>query len=193
MHKAIIVMGPPGSGKGTQAEFIANHIGAVWYDTGTKIREHLANDEMFSKEAEDYKAGRLVDPNEVLRMVLDDVKGIFVSQKSIVLSSSPRSLTEAFGSGEGGLMHLLHDTYGIDDILVFHIYIPIEESVKRNVKRGEGRIDDLPEVIKTRYEDQYVKSVVPTIEAMKFHGYNVIDIYGMPSPEEIFEGIKKYL
>ncbi|MCR4261236.1 MAG: nucleoside monophosphate kinase [Candidatus Colwellbacteria bacterium] len=186
-------MGPPGSGKGTQAEFIANHIRAVWYDTGTKIREHLASDEMFSEEAEDYKAGKIVNPNKVLKMVLDDIKGVFASQKSIVLSSSPRSLTEAFGSGEGGLMHLLHDTYGRNNILVFHIFIPIEESIKRNTKRKDGRIDDLPEVIKARYEDQYIKSVVPTIEAMETDGYNIIDIDGMPSPEEIFEGIKKYL
>src|SRR3989344_4223170 len=186
MHKAIIVMGPPGSGKGTQAKFIANHIGAVWYDTGTKIREHLASgDRLFEGYAKDYAKGKLMDPNSTLQMVLADIKGVFASKKSVVFSSSPKSIAEAFGSGEGGLMHLLHDTYGMENILIFYLHIPIGESIRRNSKRTDGRTDDSPETIKVRYEEQYRKSVVPTIEEIRKHGYNVIDIDGMPSPKEI--------
>src|SRR3989338_4851131 len=108
MSKAIVVIGPPGSGKGTQAELIAGHIGGVWYDTGTKIREHLAKgDVLFDGYAKEYAEGKLMDPNITLQMVLADIKEVFASKKSVVLSSSPKSVTEAFGSGEGGLMHLL--------------------------------------------------------------------------------------
>ena len=194
MSKAIIVTGPPGSGKGTQAQLIAKHIQGVWYDTGTHIRERLARGEVLKEGYEkEYTAGKLLDPNVTLRMVLGDTKEIFASRQSVVFSSSPKSVTEAFGSGKGGLMHMLHDTYGMENIFIFHIHIPVEESIKRNVKREGGRTDDNAETIRSRYENQYRKLVVPAIEAMKTHGYNVIDIDGMPSPEEVFESIKKYL
>ena len=121
--KAIVVTGPPGSGKGTQAELIANHIGGVWYDTGTELRKRFAKDEELNeKYAKAYAAGETLDSHEILLMVLEDIKGVFAVRKSIVLSGSPKSTTEAFGSGEGGLMHLLHDTYGQENILIFHIH-----------------------------------------------------------------------
>ena len=196
MPKAIIVVGPPGAGKGTQAQFIADHIGGVWYDTGTKIRERLAKGEdLGGREYAQggYASGKLLDPNKTLRMVLGDIKGVFASRKSVVLSGSPRSMTEAFGSGEGGLIHLLHDTYGRENIFIFNIHIPIEESIERNMKRKDSRVDDTPETIRVRYEDQYEKSVVPMIEAMKTHGYQIIDIDGTPPPGKVFESIKKHL
>lgn len=190
--RAIIITGPPGAGKGTQAKYVADYIGGVWYDTGSKIRERIAKGEQLA-EGYVYSTGQLLDPNATLRMVLGDVKEVFATHKSIVFSGSPRSVTEAFGSGEGGLMHLLHDTYGIENVMVFHVVIPLEESIMRNIKRNEKRSDDTPETITRRYEEQYEQSVVPTIESMRSHGYNVIDIDGMPSPEEVFESIKKYL
>jgi len=190
--RAIIIIGPPGAGKGTQAKFVADHIGGVWYDTGSKIRERLARGEQLA-EGYVYSTGKLLDPNATLRMVIGDVREVFATQKSIVFSGSPRSITEAFGSGEGGLMHLLHDTYGMENVFVFHILIPVEESIKRNTQREGKRPDDTPETIKLRYEEQYEQSVVPTIQAIRDHGYYVVDIDGTPSPEEVFESIKKYL
>ncbi|KKU19002.1 MAG: Adenylate kinase [Parcubacteria group bacterium GW2011_GWA1_47_11] len=194
MSRAIIITGPPGSGKGTQAKLVAEYIGGVWYDTGAKIRERLARGEVLDKGyVEGYAVGKLLDPNKTLKMVLGDIKEVFASQKSVVLSSSPKSTIEAFGSGDDGLMHMLRDTYGMENILIFRIHIPLEESIKRNMKREDGRVDDTPETIKSRYEDQYGKSVAPTIEAIKAQGYNVIDIDGIPSPEEVFESIKQHL
>ena len=195
MPKAIIVMGPPGAGKGTQAQFIAEHIGGVWYDTGAKIRERLAKGEILDKEyvKEGYAAGKLLDSNKTLNIVLEDIKEVFASKKSVVLSGSPRSINEAFGSGQGGLMHMLEDTYGKENVLVFSIHIPIDESIKRNMKRKDGRNDDTPKTIKVRYQEQYKQSVVPTIEAMKIHGCKIIDVDGTPTPEKVFRSIKKHL
>lgn len=195
MPKAIIVTGPPGAGKGTQAQFITNHIGGIWYDTGAKIRERLARGEILDKEytKKGYAAGKLLDANKTLNIVLGDIKGVLTSHKSIVLSSSPKSVTEAFGSGQGGLMHMLEDTYGKENVIVFNIHVPIDESIKRNMKREDNRRDDTPETIKVRYQDQYEQSVVPAIEAMETHGYQIIDIDGMLSPREVFESIKRHL
>ena len=188
-------MGPPGAGKGTQAQLIAEHIGGVWYDTGAKIRERLARGEISDEEyaKRGYASGKLFDPNKTLNMVLGDIKEVFASKRSVVLSGSPRSINEAFGSGQGGLMHMLEDTYGKENVLIFAIHIPIDESLKRNVGRKDGRKDDSLETIKVRYEEQYEQSVLPTIEAMKIHGCKVIDVDGMPSPEKIFKNIKKDL
>lgn len=185
-------MGPTGAGKGTQAQFITDHIGGVLYDTGSRIRERLAKDPA-SLGGYDHSEGKLLDPERTRQMVLTDTAEICKSGKSIVFSGSPRSMLEAFGTKDDGLMNLLDEIYGRENITLFSLYITVEEAITRNTKRGEGRDDESPETIRTKYKVQYEDSVAPMLQEIRNRGYNVIDIDGMSSREEVFVQIRKYL
>jgi len=191
MAKAIMVMGPPGSGKGTQAQFVADTIGATHYDTGARLRELIAAGKVPDSN---YNQGKLVDPFVVAKIVIDDVRPLAEKGESVVFSGSPRSLEEAFGDEtHSGLIPLLEEIYGKENIMGFILNISVEEAIERNSKREGGRIDDDPQIIKRRYEEQYLQKVAPTIEEMRKQGFKIIDIDGMPAPDVVSTSIKSQL
>ncbi|MEX2054316.1 MAG: nucleoside monophosphate kinase [Candidatus Colwellbacteria bacterium] len=191
MSKAILVMGPPGSGKGTQANFITHMIGARQYDTGSRLRGLVAAGELDPEQIDD---GVLVTPDLVREIVKKDLQQFIDKNESIILSGSPRSITEAFGNEkQEGLIPFLERAYGKDNVLVFVLDITVEEAIDRNAKRTDGRSDDTPEVIRKRFEEQYGEKVTETLGAMKDRGYKIIDIDGMPSADRVSQKIKEHL
>ncbi|MDD5710550.1 MAG: nucleoside monophosphate kinase [Candidatus Colwellbacteria bacterium] len=189
--KAIIVTGPPGAGKGTQATYIADELGLVHYDTGSKLRELIATGQI--AEGGHFE-GKLNDPAEVREIVKKDVLAIAKSGRGVVLSGSPRTLLEAFGDiNNEGLVNLLERLYEKQNVIIFSIEISLEESIERNTKRGEGRFDDKEDVIRLRYKEQYEENIIPTIKVIEEAGFRVIHIDGAPSREEVFADIKKHL
>ncbi len=193
MRKAVIIFGPPGSGKGTQSEYIIKELGGglVEYDTGQRMRDLIAAGII---DDQGHSQGKLNDPNMVREIIKKDIGEIIQQDKGVVFTGSPRSIVEAFGDrGQEGLIDFLEREYGKDNLIFFSIEIPLEESIKRNLIRGEGRVDDDPEVIRRRYEDQYLKSVVPTIQEVKKRGFHVVRIDGVPSRPEVFVQIKQHL
>ncbi|MDZ4231513.1 MAG: nucleoside monophosphate kinase [Patescibacteria group bacterium] len=190
MPKAIMVMGPPGSGKGTQAQFIADTIGATHYDTGARLRELIAAGEVPDGN---YNTGKLVDPFFVAKTVIGDITALVQKGESIVFSGSPRSLEEAFGDeSHQGLIDLLGEQYGMEGVVVFLLNIPVEESIKRNTKRGRDETDSA-QIIPIRYEEMYKQRIVPAVEEMRRRGYKIIEIDGMPALEAVSASIKPYL
>src|SRR4030042_4476970 len=99
---SIMIMGPQGSGKGTQAELIAKKVNLVHFDTGQYLRAILydsasKNDKIIQREHKLNEAGILNTPSWVLKIMIQAVKKIAVLKKGIVFSGSPRTFYEAFG------------------------------------------------------------------------------------------------
>ncbi len=92
----IILLGPPGSGKGTQAELMRDKLGFTHYSTGEVFRDHIKRKTPVGLEVEEYvSSGRLV-PDEV---VLEAVNA-FVSEhieQPVVFDGFPRTITQAEG------------------------------------------------------------------------------------------------
>lgn len=192
MEKFIFVSGPPGSGKNTQAKFICEELGYTHFDSGDMVRRLINSGEL--DQGENLEKGLLMPIERVLFFAKEEVKKMLSNGvKGLVISGIPRSQEQAFGIGEErGIIDWLDEVFGKTELLFFHIEIPEEESIKRNLKRGEGRKDDNPESLKTRMRE-YQRETAPTFSDLKERGYKVVDIDGRPSREEVFAAIRKHL
>ena len=197
-RKVFIFYGPPGAGKGTQAAKIAEEFGYVHFDSGKYIEKFIndpknKNSAVAKRERAKFMSGKLCTTSWLVRIVSKEVKELDHKNQGIVFSGSPRTKEEAFGAdGEkGGLVRLLGKLYGLENIFVFFLDIPVEESVKRNSKRGRPGLDE-PAVIRVRYRE-YRKMTFPIAKEMKKFGLKVIHIDGSPSVSAITKEVKKNL
>ncbi|MEK7593319.1 MAG: nucleoside monophosphate kinase [Patescibacteria group bacterium] len=138
---AIIIFGPPGSGKGTQAQLLAEKLNLVHFDSGSYLRQVYYNpkykkNKIVQKEKRLSESGKLNTPEWVLRIITDKTKKIEKLNESVIFSGSPRTLFEAFGDKKHkGLMKILEGFYGKKNIRVFILNISEKESIRRNSKR----------------------------------------------------------
>lgn len=141
MRKAIIIYGPPGAGKGTQANLLAGKLGLIHFDTG-KYLEQLVHDPTLQKDPEIKKSreifdsGALVDPPFVLKITSQKTAEIASSGFGVVFSGSPRTVFEAFGDKKNkGLVEILEKLYGKAKIKVILLKINPQKSILRNKNR----------------------------------------------------------
>jgi len=220
MKEVIHVMGPPGSGKGTQAEFIASQIDGVHFDTGKYLEGLIKTNSplLTEKQKKEFDEGILLDPMTFLGLAKKRVEEIHKDGASVIFSGSPRTILEAFGNEEtGGLMDFLSRLYGKENVMIFKLNVPAEVSIDRNSNRlvcskckkvfmkGTGlekcdkcggklykRTLDKPEVIKVRLEE-YHERTEPIFRKLEEDGYKIIDIDGTPMPDGVSKNIEKYL
>jgi adenylate kinase len=128
----IILVGPPGSGKGTQAELLRDRMGFVHYSTGEVFRDHIARKTTVGLEVEEYVvSGRLV-PDEVVL----DVVNAFVAEhagKPVLFDGFPRTVPQAEGLDAVLAEHDLH----VDRAIL--VDLADEEVVKRLTARRQCR------------------------------------------------------
>jgi adenylate kinase len=218
---AIIIYGPPGSGKGTQANLLADKFNLTHFNTG-KFVESIVHDPTRQKEAvvqrerKLFDEGKLMTPSFVLREVVEKVKGIAKAGFGVVFSGSPRNIYEA-----KGLIPILERHYGKKNIFVFELCLPPEECVKRNSERmmcsvcgftllvkyypsahpkycpvcaGSfyKRTLDNKKVIMVRLKE-YRDRTEPMRGFLKKRGYHVRFIDGRPAPYKIFLKLDDYI
>jgi adenylate kinase len=214
---AVIIYGPPGSGKGTQAEFAAKKLGLIHFDTG-KFCESVVHDpsrqkeKAIQRERKLFDTGILMTPGFVLKEVSRAVAKIAKAGWGVTFSGSPRTEYEA-----KGLMPILEKLYGKKNIFAFVLKIPAKDSVSRNSRRvickacgaplltkyypsknykhcpicgGQfyRRTLDNPATIKVRLQE-YANRTKPVFEILKKRGYRLIEIDGRPAPYKVFNKI----
>ena len=146
----LILFGPPGSGKGTQAQLLVNRHGFLHISTGDMFREELGNNTPLGQKARSYMdRGHLV-PDEVVIGMLGKRVEENPDVEGIIFDGFPR--TEAQAMALNDLMSRL-DTQ-INALILLDV--GEDEVVRRILGRGatSGRTDDLKEdTIRTRYEN----------------------------------------
>src|SRR3989344_6135817 len=116
---AVIIYGPPGSGKGTQANMVADAVDAVHLDTG-KVCEAFVHDpkrqanKVVKRERKLFDTGILMSPRFVFSIISSEVKRIAKAGVGVVFSGSPRTMYEA-----ERLIPVLEKLYGRKNIFVF--------------------------------------------------------------------------
>jgi adenylate kinase len=151
----IVLVGPPGAGKGTQAARLSERLDAPHISTGDLFRENMKNETELGKEAQRYvDAGDLV-PDEVTVGMVKDRLAQPDAQSGFLLDGFPRNAAQA-QELESVLSEL---GQRLDAVLVFEV--DDEELIKRLTSRG--RSDDTEETIRHRQE-VYRSETEPLIE-----------------------------
>ncbi len=181
----IILFGPPGAGKGTQAEKLISRFNIPHLSTGNIFRSNIKNQTPLGKKVKAIlDDGKLVPDETVVEIVTDELQKDEY-QKGVVLDGFPRTVIQATA-----LDKFFSDNGSRIDAFVT-LSVPEEELISRILSRGEGRSDDTPEKIKTRLQ-VYRNETEPVLNHYKKQNLvKVID--GVGSIDEIFDRILKAL
>ena len=179
----LVLLGAPGSGKGTQAARLKDHLQVPHISTGDLLRAEVAAGSRLGLEAKGIMArGELVSDAILLGMLEDrfsrpDTRGGFI------LDGYPRNLAQA--DALDGLLSRMGQPF---DYAV-QLEVPTELLVERIAGRAaaEGRADDNPESVRKRL-DVYDSQTAPVIEFYRQHGQlTVVD--GVGTLDEVFTRI----
>lgn len=222
MKIAVMIYGPPGSGKGTQANLVADKLGLLHFNTGKYVElivhdPESQDDPEIKKRRREFDTGKLIHPPWILKIVKGAMRKIGKAGMGVVFSGSPRTLLEA-----RGLVPLLEKTYGRKNIYAIAIKVRAETSIKRNSTRlvcdlcnnailgalklciSSGtlcpvcgsrlrrRTLDTPNTIKVRLEE-YTARTEPIFAFLEERGYKVYKVDGESLPEGVFRSITKIL
>ncbi len=185
----VLLLGPQGSGKGTQAKRIASNYGIPHIATGDIIREMKELDSDLGRELKEvYDRGDLVSDELMIRLISDRL-GRGDTVPGFVLDGFPRTMPQAVA-----LDALLDDLgRGIDVVLEFQIP-DREQLLERMLKRAaeENRSDDTPEAIGRRLE-LYDRETAPLTEYYRTSRGNVCGIHADRPVEGVFHEIETTL
>ena len=181
----IILFGPPGAGKGTQAEKMVTHFEIPHLSTGNIFRENIKNETELGKKVKSIMAdGRLVPDETVVELVVDELSKDKY-RNGVILDGFPRTVNQAES------LDYFFAASGKEVDAFITLTVPEDELVIRILSRGQGRADDTPKKIKTRLQ-VYHDETEPVLNHYQKKG-SVIEIDGIGSIEEIFNRIDSAL
>ena len=163
----VVLLGPPGAGKGTQARKLSEKLGIPQVSTGELFRSNIENGTKLGLEAKRYlDAGDLV-PADLTNQLVDDRLNEPDAANGFILDGYPRSLEQAKA------LHEMLERRGTDIDAVVEFRVSEAELLER--LKGRGRADDTDEVILNRmkvYRDEtaplleYYSDELKTVDAV---------------------------
>ena len=179
---AIVLLGPPGSGKGTQAARLRDELGFLPLSTGDLLREaRAAGSELGQRAAEYMDRGELV-PDDVVVGVLRDALGD-LRDRPILLDGYPRTVAQA-----DALATALEDR---DLTGAVFIDVPDDVVVERISCRHQGRADDDPETVRERLR-VYHRETEPLVSYYDERGL-LRRVDGAGDPDEVHQEVLRGL
>jgi adenylate kinase len=183
----ILLLGPQGSGKGTQAKRICEGYGIPHIATGDMLRAAMAaGTELGRKVKPIYDSGGLV-PDDLMIELIRERLAEDDTENGFVLDGFPRTMAQA-----EALDPILRQI-GKELNVVFVLQLSDELCIERLLKRAqlEGRVDDTPDAIAKRLEI-YRRETEPLIEWYRIRS-NVVTVHGDRSVNEVFAEIQRAL
>jgi adenylate kinase len=183
----IILFGPPGAGKGTQAKYLVKKLNNFQISTGDILREEIKNNSDIGKKIIDVmNDGRFVS-DDIVNQLLE--KQVFDPQKKnkLIFDGYPRSINQAKN------LDLLLDTSNQKIDFVFFLNVNKETIIKRIKKRKilEKRSDDELDTILKRY-DTYMETTKPVLDFYSKNS-NFHEIDGSDEIEQITNKIDTFI
>ena len=184
--EVLLLVGPPGAGKGTQAEKLARARRLTKLSTGDMLRDHVKRETDVGRVAKQVmEAGQLVSDELIVAMVRSELEE--ASAVRVLLDGFPRTTVQA--EALDGLLQELDAAITAAILLE----VDVDELVARLVKRAEeqGRTDDNEETIRTRMQ-VYTEQTAPLLEYYEVRG-KLRRVTGTGTVEEVFANISEVL
>jgi adenylate kinase len=184
--EVLLLVGPPGAGKGTQAEKLARARRLKKLSTGDMLRDHVKRGTELGRRAKAImEAGELVPDEVIVGMVRDDLAAM--APVRVLLDGFPRTTAQA-----EALERLLSERDATITAAVL-LEVDTEELVARLVKRAaeQGRTDDNEATVRTRM-NVYSAQTAPLISYYEATG-KLRRVDGVGSVEEVFARISEVL
>lgn len=180
----VVILGAPGSGKGTQAVRLAKKWNLRHISTGDLLREAVAQKTPLGKQVEGIMAkGELVPDEVVLKLTQEAISDPAIGSEfdGWILDGFPR--TEAQAVGLEDVLSTMREI--VDAVIVLEVDPDIVAD--RMVKRADGRDDDKPETIRKRLE-VYNEATLPILDLYE-QRYDVYTVDGSNTIEQVTEEI----
>lgn len=160
----IIMLAPPGAGKGTQGERIATRYGVPHISSGDIFRAQVASGSPLGQRLKDYlDAGDLVPDDLVLELIADRIVSAANDEGGYILDGFPRTLPQA--EAAAGIARRTNASAQA----ALYLDAPPEVLIARMTRRGENRADDSEQIARHRLE-VYAKNTQPLIEYYRGRG-----------------------
>ena len=182
----IVLFGPPGSGKGTQAMKLRDAHSLMHISTGDIFRNEIKNETPLGLEAKKYlDAGQLVPDEVTIKMLASFVeKNMHGNSRGIIFDGFPRTVTQA-----EALDKFLEEKK-MPVMKVLALEVDDEELIKRILLRGKdsGRSDDSDTAVIRKRIEVYNNQTAPLKQYYKKQG-KFVSLKGVGSVEEIFSSL----
>ncbi len=183
----VLLLGPQGSGKGTQAQRIAEEYGLVHIATGEMFRAAIAAGSPLGRRVAPILATGELVPDDVTIALIRERLAQEDAGAGFILDGFPRTLTQA----EALDAMLREDGRELD--VIFELQLDDEICVQRLLRRAavEGRVDDTPTVIRNRLET-YHQDTEPLVEHYRATG-KLVGLHADRTISEVFAEIQQAL
>ena len=184
----LVLFGPPGAGKGTQAEFLINSYGLIHLSTGDLLRSEIAAGTILGLKAKSFMdKGELVTDAVVIGMIKSKLDSSH-DAKGFIFDGFPRTVAQA-----KELDKLLNEN-GTPISGMLSLEVEKEELINRLLSRGKisGRADDQDQSVIENRINVYNEKTLPLIEYYKPQG-KYYGINGMGTIEEIAGRLKEVI
>lgn len=181
MSQVIVLFGPPGCGKGTQAARLTEALGVPHVSTGDMFRDHLSRETDLGKQVKSIMdAGKLV-PDEITDAMVRDRLARPDVEPGVLLDGYPRNVAQA-----AELNTILADL-GRKVQAVVAIEVESEVAVQRILERGKdsGRADDQNETVVRDRQGTYDEDTAPCIPFYEEAGTTVHHVDGIGTIDEV--------
>lgn len=183
----VLLLGPQGSGKGTQAKRIQGEYGIPHIATGDMLRNAIAQKTQLGRKVKPIlESGELVPDDLMIDLIRERLEQPDTAE-GFILDGFPRTPAQA------DALDAMLSEIGRELSIVFEFQLPDQIATERLLRRAEleNRTDDTPEVIARRLA-LYHEQTEPLVEHYRAHG-NLVGIHGDRTVNEVFSEVQQAL